>query len=182
MNKGIKLATGEIIGFLHSDDEFACKSVLASVATVFEDNRNISAVYGDLKYVKRCNSEITVRHWRSRSFENNLLRKGWMPPHPTFYVKKRWYIKIGYFNLKYKISADYNSIFQLFGYSDFNSVYLSKVLVKMKLGGVSNKSINSVFLKSYEDWKVLRSNGVSIISSVIALFLKNFLKINQFFS
>ena len=175
------LATGEVIGFLNSDDIFACESILEFVSNVFDNNRNISAVYGDLKYVKKFNSEIAVRYWRSRSFEKNLLRTGWMPPHPTFYVKKRWYVKIGYFDLNYKISADYNSILQLFGYSDFNPVYLPKVLVKMKLGGVSNRSLKSIILKSYEDWKVLRSNGMKISSTIIALFLKNLQKINQFF-
>lgn len=182
MNKGIKLATGDVIGFLHSDDEFACKSILSSVAGVFEINRNISAVYGDLKYVKRGDSEITVRHWRSRSFHSSLLSRGWMPPHPTLYVKKRCFVEIGYFDLEYKISSDYDFILKLFSNSKFTSRYVSCTFIKMRLGGVSNNSLGNVLRKSYEDWCVLRNNGFNMFHSIFALFFKNLTKINQFFT
>ena len=182
MNKGIMLATGEVIGFLHSDDVFACRSILATVASVFENNRNISAVYGDLKYVKREDSEITVRYWRSRSFHNSLFSRGWMPPHPTLYVKKRCFDEIGYFNLEYKISSDYDFIIKLFSSSKFKSRYVSSTFIKMRLGGVSNNSLGNVLRKSYEDWCVLRKNGFNMPNSLIALFFKNLTKINQFFT
>jgi hypothetical protein len=182
MNKGIRIATGEVIGFLHSDDEFACNSILATVARVFENNQNISAVYGDLKYVKRGDSDITVRHWRSRSFQRSLLSRGWMPPHPTLYVKKRCFDEIGYFNLEYKISSDYDFMLKLFSNSKFKSRYVSRTFIKMRLGGVSNNSLGNVLRKSYEDWCVLRKNGFNMLHSLIVLFFKNLTKINQFFT
>ena len=176
------LATGEVIGFLHSDDVFACQSILATVARMFENNRNISAVYGDLKYVERVDSEITVRHWKSRSFHSTLLSRGWMPPHPTLYVKKRCFDEIGYFNLEYKISSDYDFILKLFRNSKFTSKYVPRTFIKMRLGGVSNNSLGNVLRKSYEDWCVLRKNGFNMFHSLIALFFKNLTKINQFFT
>jgi glycosyltransferase len=104
-----------------------------------------------------------------------------MPPHPTLYIRREFYEKIGGFDTRYKISADYHSILQFFSMPNFNTVYLPEVLVKMRLGGVSNSTLGGIAKKSFEDWCALRDSGFSIINTSWALSLKNLSKLNQFF-
>jgi len=104
-----------------------------------------------------------------------------MPAHPTLYVRREWYSRIGGFDTRYRISADYLSILILFGQPDFKSIYLPKVLVKMQLGGVSNKSIGAIVNKSREDWRALRSCNFSVLSALRAIAWKNLSKLRQFF-
>jgi glycosyltransferase len=179
LNKGLKISSGDIVGFLHADDEFASRNVLCEVASVFKSDSSITAVYGDLVYVFRKDSSRVVRYWKSKPFHEQLLSNGWMPPHPTLYVKKEFYQKIGGFSLKYKIAADYFCVLSLFSLSGFKSFYLPEVLVKMKLGGVSNRSIKTIMKKSLEDWMILRQIGFSIIVSLKALIFKNVSKFCQ---
>ena len=180
LNKGIRLSTGEVIGFLHADDLYENENVLAEVAAAFQ-NPAVSAVYGDLQYVKKENIFHVVRQWNSCTFSTQRLARGWMPPHPTLYVRRECYEKIGGFNLKYQISADYFSILQLFGIPNFKTIYLPRVLVKMRVGGISNRSLRTIFRKSLEDWDALRRSGWSIIDALTALAWKNLSKISQFF-
>jgi glycosyltransferase involved in cell wall biosynthesis len=180
LNKGIKITSGDVIGFLHADDELASKDVLCNVASVFKSDSSISAVYGDLVYVLRQDSNRTIRYWRSKPFHSQLLSNGWMPPHPSLYVRRNFYQQIGGFNLDYKIAADYFSILSLFTLPNFKSVYIPEILVKMKLGGVSNRSIKTVLRKSLEDWMILRKLDFSIIASAKALLFKNLSKLKQF--
>ncbi|WP_374264540.1 glycosyltransferase family 2 protein [Zoogloea sp.] len=176
LNKGISKATGDVIGFLHADDLFADDTVLEKVAAAFEDP-SVCAVYGDLQYVKKSDPSRVVRYWRSRAFSSNLLRWGWMPPHPTLYVRREWYQRIGGFDIGYRISADYYSILQLFSIPGFSATYLPFVFTKMRLGGASNKSIKNILLKSREDLNALVRSGVGGIGT---LFCKNVSKIGQF--
>ena len=182
MNKALFLSTGDIIGFLHADDIFANNSVLTDVCDVFKNNQATHAVYGDLFYVKNHNINHIVRSWRSCSFNEVLLKRGWMPPHPTLYLRKEWVFKVNGFNLDYKISSDYDFILKLFKYSNFTSLHIPKVLVKMRVGGASNKSLKNILKKSFEDFHILRNNGYDIKSSIIALLLKNLTKLNQFYN
>jgi glycosyltransferase len=181
LNKGIKSATGDILGFLHSDDTFASNDVLSTIANVFLNDKSVSAVYGDLNYVNRKNTNKTSRRWVSSKFSSKLLSFGWMPPHPTLYVRKECFEEILGFSNKYKISSDYDFILRLFSNEKYNTYYIPKILVNMRAGGVSNKSIINILQKSLEDFQVLRNNGFSYISSFTTLFLKNFCKLNQFF-
>jgi len=181
LNKGISCASGEIIGFLHSDDFFASEDVLTNVISIFESDPSVSAVYGDLDYVLASMPDKVVRSWRSSHFSSRLLKQGWMPPHPTIYVRKEWYDRIGQFDKRYSISADYLSILKLFSHPDFKAVYLREVMVKMRLGGISNRSFVTIFKKSVEDWNALRSCGFGILDAFYALLLKNLRKVNQFF-
>ncbi|MES2585571.1 MAG: glycosyltransferase family 2 protein [Pseudomonadota bacterium] len=180
LNKGIGLSAGEVIGFLHADDLYENKNVLAEVAAAFKDPA-VSAVYGDLQYVKKENIFHVVRQWNSCAFSTQRLARGWMPPHPTLYVRREYYEKIGRFDLKYQISADYFSILQLFGIPNFKTIYLPRVLVKMRVGGISNRSLRTIVRKSLEDWDALRRSGWSIIDAVTALAWKNLSKTSQFF-
>jgi glycosyltransferase len=134
LNKGIERATGEVVGFLHADDIYADEGVLADVAAAFEDPA-VQAVYGDLQYVQKQNTNRVVRYWRSAQFTPGRLATGWMPAHPTLYVRREWYQRIGGFDTRYRIAADYFSILQMFSQPDFRSVYLPRVMVKMRLGG-----------------------------------------------
>ncbi|WOJ94275.1 glycosyltransferase family 2 protein [Congregibacter variabilis] len=177
LNKGIEVSSGDVIGFLHADDVFGSNDVLTEVAEKFKDS-SVQAVYGDLQYVHFDNLSSIVRHWKSGPFSRARLVRGWMPPHPTLYVRREWYERIGGFDTKYRIAADYLSILQMFSAPHFKVAYIPKVLVKMRVGGVSNRSIRNILRKSYEDYQALRETGVGGLGT---LFAKNLSKLNQFF-
>ena len=181
LNKGIAYSSGEIIGFLHSDDVFSSKDILKNVASIFKADDSVSAVYGDLVYVHRSMPDRVVRTWRSSSFSPNFLKKGWMPPHPTLYVRREWYERIGGFDKRYRIAADYFSILQLFSQPNFKAVYLPEVMVKMRIGGASNRSLGAILRKSIEDWDALRRSSFGVFGASRALLLKNLSKVSQFF-
>jgi len=177
LNKGIMKASGDIIGFLHADDFYPSDKILEKVEHTFKVYASQS-VYGDLDYVSAENPEKIIRKWKSGKFEFNELRKGWMPPHPTFFVLREVYWKYGFFNLNYKIAGDYDLMLRFLGKHKITTAYLPEVLVKMRWGGKSNKSIKNIILKSKEDYKALKNNK---IGGLYSLFMKNFRKINQFF-
>ena len=180
LNKGILLATGDVVGFLHADDLYASQDVLCKVADAFEDP-TVCAVYGDLEYVKQTDTTKVVRRWKSKPFTSRDLAFGWMPAHPTLFVRREWYECIGGFDETYRISADYLSILLLFKQPGFKAIYIPEVFIKMRLGGVSNKSLQSVVLKTQEDWRALRSCGFSITWALRAIVWKNLSKLGQFF-
>lgn len=176
LNKGIALATGDIVGFLHADDFYAHKDVLDQIAKAFAKNE-VSGVYGDLHYVSQSNPSMVIRRWETKPFTTERLKRGWMPPHPTLYIRKSWYDRIGGFDTRYQIAADYDSILRLFSLPDFHSQYIPNVLVKMRLGGASNRSLKNIFLKSREDLDALKRAN---IGGVFTLLMKNFRKLSQF--
>lgn len=176
LNKGIEMAKGDVIGFLHADDILANKNVLSKVAKIFE-NPSVDAVYGDLIYVDKYESSKIVRNWRCGKFSKRKLSRGWMPPHPTLYMRRSIFQKTGFFNLKYKIAADYDYILRVFSNQNLNSVYIPEILVSMRLGGASNSSIANILRKSKEDFQILRSNK---IGNIVTLLLKNARKLHQF--
>lgn len=175
LNKGLARATGEVVGFLHSDDVFVDAHVLTRIAGVFSAS-DVEAVYGDLEYVRKDEPERVVRYWQSGVFSVNKLRYGWMPPHPTFYVKRDVYERLGRFDTRYRIAADYDCMLRFLG-GGVQATYLPQVLVRMRLGGASNRSLKNILLKMVEDWRALRSNRVG---GVGALAWKNFSKLPQF--
>jgi len=177
LNKGIARATGDVVGFLHADDIYADNDVLKDVAAAFADPA-VQAVYGDLQYVSKEDTTKLVRYWKSAPFNSRLLKRGWMPAHPTLYVRREWYQRIGGFDINYKIAADYCSILQMFSQPDFKTVYLPRVMVKMRVGGASNRSLSNIVRKSKEDLDALRRSGVGGIG---ALAWKNLSKVGQFF-
>ncbi len=113
LNNGLRLSTGDVIGFLHADDVYGSTKALASVAAAFDDP-SVSAAFGDLQYVRKDNLNQVVRHWRATPFTPRRLAWGWMPPHPTLYVRRSWYERIGGFDTSYRIAADYDCIFGCF--------------------------------------------------------------------
>lgn len=179
LNKGIKLATGDVVGFLHADDLYASDDVLSKIAKAFEDFK-VCAVYGDLEYVSQQDTSKVIRRWRSKPFVPQDLGWGWMPAHPTLYVRRDWYSKIGGFDISYRIAADYLSVLKLFSQLDFKAVYIPDVLVTMRLGGASNKSAKAIVKKSKEDWRALRSCNFSVPGALRAIAWKNLSKLAQF--
>ena len=177
LNKGISHSTGDVIGFLHSDDVFSNDEVVSILAREF-GRSNSDVVYGDLVYVKSVDTNTIVRHWEAGEFSNKNLRCGWMPPHPTFYVRRGIYNKYGGFNLMYHISSDYDSMLRILTIKNIRVAYIPEVLVKMRTGGVSNKSIINIINKSIEDYRVLKANR---IGGFITVLCKNFRKLPQFF-
>lgn len=176
LNKGIKNATGEIIGFLHSDDLFFNNQVIKKVIDTFRANK-CDVVYGDLIYVSRNDVNKTIRNWKSCSFDKKLLKKGWMPPHPTMFVKREIYNTYGLFNTDYRIAADYDFILRVMGSGNLKCEYIGDIITKMRVGGASNKSLKNIWRKSKEDLMALRVNK---IGGILTLFRKNFSKVKQF--
>lgn len=176
INKGILNATGDVIGLLHSDDLLASSNVISKLVTKIQ-NENLDGVYGDLQYVDKINTNKIIRFWRSCKFNPNLLRKGWMPAHPTLILKKEVYLEHGVFDKSYKISADYDFMLRIFKNSNLKFGYLPIVVTKMRVGGASNRSVKNIIKKSKEDYRAILSNN---IGGFVTLLLKNTSKIKQF--
>lgn len=177
LNKGVMLATGDVIGFVHSDDLLASKTVISEIVAILK-NESLDGVYGDLEYVRKEDTAKVVRFWRSRSFNSKLLSKGWMPAHPTLFLKKEVYEKHGFFNLTYQISADYDFMLRVLKDDSLKFGYLPKVITKMRIGGASNGSINNIIKKTKEDYRAIRSNH---IGGWFSILIKNTSKIKQLF-
>ncbi|HEA3090958.1 TPA: glycosyltransferase [Aeromonas salmonicida] len=176
LNKGIAAATGDIIGFLHSDDLFAYPEAVQDMVDIFQSGDH-DAVYADLEYVQQDNINRMVRLWQSGTYNKKKLKYGWMPAHPTFYMRRSCYIKFNDFDLTYKISADYDSILRYLWQGDVNAGYLPKVLIKMRVGGISNRSLANILCKTREDIQAMRNNG---LFWPLTIALKNLSKIPQF--
>jgi len=176
LNKGLGLATGEVVGFLHSDDFYPSGDVLAAVAKAFEMT-DVDAVYGDLDYVLGDQPDKVARRWRSGEYDRENFKKGWMPPHPAYFMRREHYEEFGGFDLSYSIAADYDSMVRYLWHQQLHTSYLPKVLMKMRTGGVSNRSLKNIIQKSREDYRVMRQNGLGLT----CLLRKNLSKIPQFF-
>jgi glycosyltransferase involved in cell wall biosynthesis len=177
MNKGISLATGEIIGFLNSDDFYQNSNVIATIASGF--TQGVDAVYADLDYVSRSDKNKVERKWRSGEYNINAFYSGWMPPHPTFFVKAAIYKKYGGYNSTLKYSADYELMLRLCLVNKITVKYIPEVLVKMRVGGYGNRSLRSRINANVEDrkaWQLL-----NIKPRFFTFLLKPLRKITQYF-
>lgn len=178
LNKGINLATGNIIGFLHSDDEFYSTTTLLEIVNEFNKNE-IDGVYGNLNYVSNNLIPKIIRNWESQSFNVKFLKKGWMPAHPTLFLRREIYEKHGLFDLKFTISADYDFMLRVLRDETLKFCYLPRVITNMRIGGASNKNLKNIVIKMIEDYRAIRKNK---IGGIFTLILKNTSKIKQFFS
>lgn len=175
LNKGLRLATGDVVGFLHADDGYADPGTLARVASAFADPA-VDAVYGDLEYVSRDDPARVVRRWRSGACTPGQLRLGWMPPHPTFFARRELYERLGGFDTAYRIAADYELMLRFIG-AGIRMAYVPRVLVRMRLGGMSNRSLRQMWRKSREDLSVMRRHRIGGVGTLAA---KNLRKLAQF--
>ena len=178
MNKGVIMATGDIIGILNSDDFYPDAQVIEKVVKVFESG-DCDAVYGDLVYVDPNNTKTVLREWIAGSYNKKLFYKGWMPPHPTFFVRKEIYEKYGLFNLSFKSSSDYELLLRFLFLKEVKVKYLHDILVHMRAGGYSNRSIKNRIAAHLEDRRAWKVNCISPKWYTVAL--KPLSKVNQFF-
>jgi len=155
MNKGIAMATGDVIGILNADDFYMDNNVLSEVAQIFSDE-SVDACFADLVYVSQEDTNKIVRYWKSQNYKLGLFKKGWMPAHPTFFARKGVYEKFGVFDLNYKIAADFELLFRLIEKNKIRTVYLPKVLIKMRLGGTTNKNLINIKIQNKEIIQILR--------------------------
>lgn len=173
LNKGIRMATGDVIGFLHSDDVLYSADSIGQIAAAFED-KNVDVVYGDLQY---CHGEKVVRRWKSNDFNPRALKYGWMPPHPTVYVRREVYQQVGEYDEWFRISADYDMMLRIFK-AGYKSHYIPEVLVSMEIGGASNKNTKARLSKTQEDYIVLKKNHVG--AGYLTVACKQLRKLRQF--
>jgi len=159
INKGIKLAIGDIVGILNADDFYANEKIISLVVKEFNEKKSES-VYGNLQYVSPDNSRKIIRHWKSQPYNSKLFLKGWMPPHPTFFVKRNCYEQFGIFNTTFSISADYELMLRFLYKHNITSSFIPEVLVKMRTGGISNVTFKSRVKANKEDRLAWKVNGL----------------------
>jgi len=158
MNKAIKMATGDVIGLINSDDLFCDKDAVKKVVSVFETQPDLDSVYADLYYVAQNNIDNIIRRWVTG--EQRRFNKGWHPAHPTFYVKKKIYDRFGLFNLEFKLAADFEIMLRFLEAHNITTKYLPIPLVKMRLGGETNKSIKNIIRQNSECIRAFKENKV----------------------
>lgn len=177
MNKGIKMASGDIIGILNSDDYYTSDDILQTIADAFKC-QNVDAIYGDIHFIKDGVPDKCVRYYSSRLFSPFWLRFGFMPAHPSFYCKRDVFDKSGLYRLDYKIGSDYEMMVRLFRKHKISSRYVPKDFVTMRTGGASNSNLQSRLTLIKEDVKACRDNG--IYTNELFICLKFLYKIFEF--
>jgi glycosyltransferase involved in cell wall biosynthesis len=176
MNKGLRMANGEIVAFLNADDFYTDKSVISKVVAAFQKNKT-DALYADLIYINK-NKTKTVRTWKSGAYKAGDFLWGWMPPHPTFFVKKEVYLKYGLFDTSLRQAADYELMLRFIHKYNISLCYLPEVIVKMRVGGQSNATLKNRLIAFKEDTKAWQINQTS--PYFFTLLLKSIRKISQF--
>lgn len=177
INRAVARCTGDYIGLIHSDDMFANEHVLADVACMLE-RTGADALYGDLDYVSAADPGRVIRRWRAGDFRPGRLKRGWMPPHPTLFVRRSICERFGAYDASFRIAADYDAMVRWFSTKDFRAAYLPQTLVKMRVGGVSNRSLRDVIRKTREDYRVVKSHALGGVGVILQ---KNLSKLGQFF-
>lgn len=179
MNKGIKMATGEVIGFINADDVLADETVLAQVSSAFKDP-DVDGCYGDLIIVRRNNPGKIVRYWKSRPFSDGLFQRGWHPPHPAFFARKELYDRFGGFDTEFKIAADADLLIRLFLVHNIRTAYIPRLLVRMRNGGNSTGTLANIFKGNIEICRSFKKNKIKYspfkyFTSKIFVIAKQFL-------
>jgi len=177
LNKGIAMATGEVIGIINSDDAYYDHSVVSRVAAEFDEE--CDAVYGDLIFVDKRRFSRVKRYWKSGHYDSRSFLHGWMPPHPTVFVRREIYGIYGAFRTDFKNSSDYEFILRVFYKMQIRTRYIPRVLVKMRMGGVSNKNLYNRLLANSEDKKAWLINRLR--PRWYTFLLKPLHKLPQFF-
>jgi glycosyltransferase involved in cell wall biosynthesis len=178
MNKGLAAATGEIVGFLNGDDVYADNNVLRDVAAVF-DNTSLDSCYSDLVYVDPGDLNKVVRYWQSEDYHEGFFGKGWCPPHPTFFVRKKIYDRFGGFDLDFALGNDVEIMMRFLAKHKISTAYIPRILVKMRIGGISNRNIRNIIRQNLEIFAAARKNGIAI-NPFLFIFSKFLSRAQQF--
>lgn len=177
INKGIKLATGDVIGILNSDDMFDNPMVIADIAESFK-KQDVSVVYGDLKYISPNNTKKVLRVWKGKPFRRSRFLSGWMPAHPTFYVKRNLVEEFGGYENHYHTAADYEFMARYLFHHNVSAYYLPKCMVRMRSGGQSNKTLSNRLRANRRDYLAMKKNNIPF--PFIVSILKPLGKVHQF--
>lgn len=177
MNKGIQKATGEVIGLINSDDLFCDDFAIEKVMNVFKRNNKLDSVYADLFYVSQNDTDKIVRRWITGS--QKPFKNGWHPAHPTFYIKRKVYENFGYFNLDFKLAADFEIMLRFLEKYQISAYYLAEPIVKMRLGGETNKSLKNIYNQNIECVKAFRLNQI-YVNKFLYPFYRTIPKLLQF--
>ena len=177
LNKGINMSSGDIIGVLHSDDVFKDSNVIMKVVNEFK-KYDFDLLYGDLNYISKSKNKRILRKWKANNFSIKKIKFGWMPPHTSTFIKKKLFNKVGLYDEQYQISADYDLLTRILTKYKISVGYLQKVLVLMRVGGKSNRSIRNIYQKMVEDYNIIKENK---IGGFYTLIFKNLTKIRQLF-
>jgi glycosyltransferase involved in cell wall biosynthesis len=161
MNKGIALATGDVLGFLNADDMYFHPCVLARVVSRFADPL-IDACYADLVYVDAIDQSKIVRYWTSQAYRDGLFEHGWMPAHPTFYARRKVYERHGKFDTRYRLQADFELCVRFLAIKRIRTAYVNEIWVKMRMGGATNRSLRNVWRGNLEAYDAARRNGLDV--------------------
>ena len=176
MNKGVQNSTGDIVGILNSDDIYANNKVVSRIVEAIGDK---DSIYADLVYVNRANTDKVNRYWKSGTYKKGIFKKGWMPPHPTFFLKKSCYDQYGTYNLRLRSAADYELMLRMLHKHNISVVYLPEVITKMRVGGQSNVTLLNRLKANKEDKLAWSINDLKPGS--LTLIMKPLRKISQFF-
>lgn len=176
INKGIGIASGDIIGIIHSDDFYENNEVIPAVINEFE-LKKVDSVFADLVYVKRIDPKKIIRYYNSSSFNPDKFAYGWMPAHPTFFVRRKFYEKYGLFKTDYTIAADFELLVRFLGKNKLSYSYLPKVIIRMRNGGISTSSFKSNWILNREILRACKENDIE--TNMIKVFSKYFIKIFQ---
>jgi glycosyltransferase involved in cell wall biosynthesis len=176
INKGINMSTGDVIGILNSDDFFSDNLVVNDIAIIFE-NEKVDCIYGNINYINPITSKV-MRKWKSKQYEDGLFDKSWTPAHPTFYCKKEVYQKYGLYRTDFKIAADVELMYRFLVRYKVKSKYLERLMVIMRMGGISNNGLNSTLTITKEMIKVYKENGKNL--NLIKYLIYKFLKLKEF--
>jgi glycosyltransferase involved in cell wall biosynthesis len=177
LNKGMKMATGDIIGILHSDDVFDNDWVLEDIVNTFKTHET-DAVFGDLQYVDRDNLSIVRRTWRGKSYKRERFLYGWMPAHPTFYIKRSAVEAHGGYESHYYTAADYEFMARYLYKHKISAVYMPDLVVKMRMGGASNINLKQRIRANRRDYLAMKTNNIPF--ALVVSILKPLLKLHQF--
>lgn len=178
MNKGLSMATGEIVGFLNSDDIYADPKALERVAQAFRDP-NIDVVYGDIVFVAQNDTTRVVRVWKSEPYTLGMCSRGWMPPHPSLYVRKSAYDKHGSYDLAFPAAADFEMALRLLDRAKLKFAYVPFVQVRMRMGGQSTRSLKNIISGSREVSRACQKHGLP--GGLIFMIKRLLVKVPQFF-
>jgi len=180
MNKGISMASGDVIGLLNADDVYVDETILKQVADIFS-NQDIDACYADLVYVDQLDGVKIIRYWKSSNYSSGMFERGWMPAHPTFFVRRNVYERFGKFDLSFQRQADFELTLRFLCVNKIRSIYIPRIWVKMRLGGISNRGLLGVISANLEAYRACKKHALKIPLAPLFISRKLISRIPQFF-